>query len=305
MNAPAMPGPSLPADNEATTVEAVALPPQGGIPALHVALKHQIAAFDVNRQEVNLAIKSMKAITVVDAATRAQLDTLTTAANKAMKLIDEKRKDIKRPIVDLIDGYAKDLSEPLSWAIAGAKDEINQFDQNEEVKRLAELARLAQEKADKEKLQKDEEARIAKEGEAEKERIKKEVFAGRQAAINAMPRGIERVQAQRALDAEIVGRVAQVEKDTAQALTEAQIDGSIERATLATKIEDTAATKAKGAGTRWVVSEKPEDIVFAESPRSSKPWIGSRCDRPSRTGRDRSVGSRCTKRRPWPCARNG
>lgn len=254
---------TLPAPDDVIEVEAVAVPAPAGLPTLQEALKAQLMGFDVNRQEVALAVKSMAAVKVTDKETRAELFVLAQAGNRALKLIDAKRLDIKRPIVEMIDAYGKSLSEPLVKAIADAKAAISKFDDAEaaetEKKRLA----LEQEKTEAAKKAQEDQDRIAKEAEAEKARLKVEAFRGRQEAINAMPKGIARIQAQRALDAEIHGKVAQVEADTVAALGEAQIDASIARATILNKSEDLAASsQARGAGSRWVVSEKVEDIEF-------------------------------------------
>lgn len=217
--------------------------------------KPYIKKFDKNAQEVALAIKTLGAMTVSNAEERAKLYEMATSANKARLLVEGLRKEVVKPLNDLvkaINDYANNsLVDPLVAAVEKAKGLIQAFDALEAAAKRKEEERLEQERKDKEAKAKAEEKRIADEAEAEKERIRKEAFADKQKVIDAMPRGIARIAAQRALDLEISGKVAQVEADAAQATTEVQIDHSLSQAQLRNEQEDLAATKAKGGGKVW------------------------------------------------------
>ena len=66
-------------------------------------------------------------------------------ANKTLKAIEEKRKELKEPYLDAgkkIDGVAKEISEALTVAVTNGKKEALAYSQKQEQERQAELKRI-------------------------------------------------------------------------------------------------------------------------------------------------------------------
>lgn len=95
-----------------------------------------------------------KNIIVVDASSVGSAKELLKSAKQISTMIEEKRKEITKPINDLktsIDAFAKSLLSELDASVFDLRSRLQKFLEVEEAKRLAEVKRLEQERAAKEK----------------------------------------------------------------------------------------------------------------------------------------------------------
>jgi hypothetical protein len=95
-----------------------------------------------------------KNIVVVDSSSVDSVRVLLKSAKQISTMIEEKRKEITKPILTFksnVDKYATDLTLDLDNSVKGLRGRLLKFLEEEEAKRLAELRILEQERAAKEK----------------------------------------------------------------------------------------------------------------------------------------------------------
>lgn len=124
----------------------------------------------IREQIASLAIKCSNFVVSLDSLDEAK--TLAKDAKKIESLIEDRRKEITKPILDekkQIDDFAKSLTNDLNESIKTLRNQILNVEKEIERKRQEELKRIAEENARREaELRKQEEELKAKQAEASK-----------------------------------------------------------------------------------------------------------------------------------------
>lgn len=111
----------------------------------------KLAPFTAVKEQISMLAKKCSSI-VVSKDSIDEAKSLAKDAKKIENLIEDKRKEITKPILDEkkeIDDFAKSLTNELSSSIKGLRDQILNYEKEEERKRQEELKQIAAENARK------------------------------------------------------------------------------------------------------------------------------------------------------------
>ena len=112
-----------------------------------------LSQFDAARDKIKQVAEQCKNIIVTDQGSLDTAKNLAKDASKIEKIIDEKRKEITKPILDekkRIDDFAKDLTTELNNSLKGLRAQILSFEQEQDRIRRDELRRIEEERIRKE-----------------------------------------------------------------------------------------------------------------------------------------------------------
>jgi len=160
-----------------------------------IPLETAVRQFDEARAKINEIAQQCKNIIVSNDDSLATAENLAKTAREVDKLIETKRKEVTKPLLDRkkeIDNFAKEITAELNDAVKGLRSQILTYKQEQERKRQEELRRIEEEKRKKEEELK---AKLAAEEEIKPEEVQefKEIRAEEQKLQSApAPSGIRK-----------------------------------------------------------------------------------------------------------------
>lgn len=251
------PAAPLPAVEEPIAVEATTLPPKQP-PSVGMDLiertKAGVSKLADLAAEVATGVRMLAAVKIADQVTYDKAFDLAKLANQSLKIIEDRRKALVKPHNDLvgnINDYAKlQLAAPLENAITGVRTMMIAYNRDNEERKRQEQAKLDKQKQEVADAAAKEQERLAAEQQAAQAKVGTD-YAARRVEIIAMPAGVKRIMALKALEKEIAAAGAAVEKTFETAKTEANIDRSLSMADIRNSEEDLAAEKQRGATMKW------------------------------------------------------
>lgn len=232
-------------------------------------MEANLVKFDAAKAEVDRSVKSLKNLIVTDEPSRAVVYDRCVAANKTLKLIEDKRRELVKPFNDavkVINGYAKnELSAPLQQIIAEKKSGIMAWDA-----KVAEQRRKEQERIEAEQRE-IREKEAAKKMEADRERAAKmaEIESRMNAEIDGIPedlKGVKRAERIREIKGRAEAAYRALDRDISRETLRFIMENADRRAQLADRkeeIDKKPAGKALGPWTYDVVAlnEVPRNFL--------------------------------------------
>jgi hypothetical protein len=113
-------------------------------------IPNKLAQFEQVRGQISQLAQKCSNYVVNSKDALAGAKELAKDAKKIENLIEDRRKEITKPILDekkQIDDFAKSLTSELASSIKGLRDQILHFEKEEERKRQEELRKIAEENA--------------------------------------------------------------------------------------------------------------------------------------------------------------